>query len=121
MSLLSASTLQGTNVTNPSGEGLGDIKDLMIDVSTGRVAYAVVEFGGLLGIGSKLFAVPMQAMKQNAGKSASSWTRARKPWRTRKASTRTTGPTSRTGSGRRPCTSTTRPPRTGAERAGWRP
>ncbi len=66
MSLLSATTLEGTEVTNPSGENLGDIKDLMIDVTSGRVAYAVVEFGGLFGIGSKLFAVPMQALKQNA-------------------------------------------------------
>jgi len=66
MSVLSATTLQGTNINNSSGAGLGDIKDLMIDLETGRVAYAVVEFGGVLGIGSKLFAVPLQALKQDA-------------------------------------------------------
>jgi sporulation protein YlmC with PRC-barrel domain len=66
MSLLSAGTMQGTSIKNPAGESLGDIKDLMIDLPTGRVAYAVVEFGGLLGIGSKLFAVPMLALKQDA-------------------------------------------------------
>lgn len=66
MSMLSATTLQGTDVKNTKGESLGDIKDLMIDLSSGHVAYAVVEFGGLLGIGSKLFAVPLQAMRQNA-------------------------------------------------------
>ncbi len=66
MSMLSSSTMQGTDVKNAKGESLGDIKDLMIDLSSGRVAYAVVEFGGLFGIGSKLFAVPLQAMRQNA-------------------------------------------------------
>lgn len=66
MSLLSADTLQGTSIKNPAGESLGDIKDLMIDLSSGQVAYAVVEFGGLLGIGGKLFAVPMMALKQDA-------------------------------------------------------
>jgi sporulation protein YlmC with PRC-barrel domain len=66
MSVLSAGTMQGTSIKNPSGEGLGDIKDLMIDLTSGRVAYAVVEFGGLLGIGSKLFAVPMKALQQDA-------------------------------------------------------
>ena len=66
MSILSASTMQGTSVKGPTGNSLGDIKDLMIDLTTGRVAYAVVSFGGLLGIGSKLFAVPLQALKQDA-------------------------------------------------------
>jgi sporulation protein YlmC with PRC-barrel domain len=66
MSILSSSTMEGTDVKSPAGEDLGDIKDLMIDLTTGRVAYAVVSFGGLLGIGSKLFAVPLQALKQDA-------------------------------------------------------
>lgn len=66
MNILSASTMEGTDVRSPSGDSLGDIKDLMIDLTSGRVAYAVVGFGGLLGIGSKLFAVPLQAMKQDA-------------------------------------------------------
>lgn len=57
--------MQGTAVKNPAGAELGDIKDLMIDLSTSRVAYAVVSFGGLLGIGDKLFAVPLQALKQD--------------------------------------------------------
>lgn len=66
MSMLSASTLKGTPVKNAKGESLGDITDLMVDLASGRVAYAVVEFGGLFGIGSKLFAVPLQALRQNA-------------------------------------------------------
>lgn len=66
MSMLSAGTMNGTSIKNPKGESLGDIKDLMIDLNSGRVAYAVVEFGGLFGIGSKLFAVPLKALRQDA-------------------------------------------------------
>lgn len=66
MSVLSSSTLEGTDVKSPRGESLGEIHDLMIDLQSGKVAYAVVSFGGLLGIGNKLFAVPLQAMKQDA-------------------------------------------------------
>ena len=61
--VLSSSSLTGTTIKNSQGENLGDIKDLMIDVNTGRVAYAVVSFGGFLGVGDKLFAVPLEAMK----------------------------------------------------------
>lgn len=59
--LLSTSSLQGTPVVNTTGENLGDIKDLMLDVPNGTVQYAVLDFGGFLGIGDKLFAVPIQA------------------------------------------------------------
>lgn len=61
--ILSSSTISGDKVVNRQGEDLGDIKDLMIDVDNGRVAYAVLEFGGFLGLGSKLFAVPLSAME----------------------------------------------------------
>ncbi len=61
--ILSSSTISGDKVVNSQGDSLGDIKDLMIDVDSGRVAYAVLEFGGFLGLGSKLFAVPLTAMK----------------------------------------------------------
>lgn len=58
---LSSTSIQGTNVVNLRGESLGEIQDLMIDPESGRVIYAVLDFGGFLGIGDKLFAVPMQA------------------------------------------------------------
>lgn len=61
-SALSASTLIGDDVKNPEGEDLGKIEEIMIDVDNGRVAYAVLSFGGFLGIGNKLFAVPWSAM-----------------------------------------------------------
>ncbi|HHX81816.1 MAG TPA: PRC-barrel domain containing protein, partial [Pseudomonadaceae bacterium] len=60
--VLSAGSLSKDKVQNLSGESLGDIEDLMIDLGTGRVAYAVLSFGGVLGMGNKLFAIPWQAM-----------------------------------------------------------
>jgi hypothetical protein len=54
--------LVGTSVENPAGEKLGKIEDLMIDLQNGRVAYAVLSFGGFLGMGEKLFAVPFSAL-----------------------------------------------------------
>ncbi len=59
--VLSASTISGDSVRNAADEDLGDIKDLMIDIDTGNVAYAVLSFGGWLGMGDKLFAVPWSA------------------------------------------------------------
>src|SRR5687768_15434251 len=61
--VLSASTLTGDAVKNTDGEKLGDIKDIMIDVESGRVAYAVLSFGGFLGLGDKLFAIPWSALR----------------------------------------------------------
>lgn len=56
--VMSASTLAGDKVVNGAGEDLGKVQDLMIDTPTGRVAYAVLSFGGFLGMGDKLFAIP---------------------------------------------------------------
>ena len=59
--VLSSSSIVGTNVVNKANESMGDIKDLMIDLRTGEVQYAVLSFGGFLGMGDKLFAVPLDA------------------------------------------------------------
>jgi sporulation protein YlmC with PRC-barrel domain len=59
---LGASTLRGDKVVNLEGQEIGKIEELMIDVVSGRVAYAVLSFGGLLGIGSKLFALPWSTL-----------------------------------------------------------
>jgi sporulation protein YlmC with PRC-barrel domain len=56
--VMSASTLTGDKVVNAAGEDLGKVQDIMIDTPTGRVAYAVLSFGGFLGMGDKLFAIP---------------------------------------------------------------
>jgi sporulation protein YlmC with PRC-barrel domain len=60
--LMGADTLIGDNVVNGSEEDLGEIKEIMLDMNTGQVAYAVLAFGGFLGMGEKLFAVPWQAL-----------------------------------------------------------
>jgi sporulation protein YlmC with PRC-barrel domain len=58
----SATTVIGSKVVNPEGEELGSIKDLMIDLDDGQIAYAVLSFGGFLGLGDKLFAIPLEAL-----------------------------------------------------------
>jgi sporulation protein YlmC with PRC-barrel domain len=60
--VLAADTLRGDKVVNLQNEDLGKIEHLMIDLGTGRVAYAVLSFGGFLGMGDKLFAIPWSAL-----------------------------------------------------------
>jgi hypothetical protein len=62
---MGADTLLGNDVYNNAEEDLGDIKEFMIDMASGRIAYAVLSFGGFLGMGDKLFAVPWEALKLN--------------------------------------------------------
>lgn len=61
--LMGADTLIGDDVYNHKDEDLGDIKEIMLDVNNGRIAYAVLSFGGFLGIADKLFAVPWNALQ----------------------------------------------------------
>jgi sporulation protein YlmC with PRC-barrel domain len=65
---LGASTLTNDKVVNLAGQDIGKIEELMIDVTTGRVAYAVLSFGGFLGIGNKLFALPWSALTVDESK-----------------------------------------------------
>ncbi len=60
--ILSADTLTGDTVVNRRNEELGKIEHLMIDIESGRVVYAVLSFGGFLGMGDKLFAIPWKAL-----------------------------------------------------------
>ena len=62
VALFSSGTLVGTDVVNSQGEHLGELEELMFDVDTGNIAYAVLSFGGLFGIGDKFFAIPWQAL-----------------------------------------------------------
>jgi sporulation protein YlmC with PRC-barrel domain len=62
-SVLAAGTLEGDTVRNSAGEDLGKIDEIMIDIPTGRVAYAVLSFGGFLGMGDRLFAIPWSLLK----------------------------------------------------------
>ena len=65
-SVLSATSLNGTGVRNRAGEDLGSVKDLMIDLGDGSVRYAVLSFGGILGMGDRLFAVPFDSFTIDA-------------------------------------------------------
>jgi sporulation protein YlmC with PRC-barrel domain len=60
---LSAKSLIGDKVVNTGGEDLGKLEEIMIDVRTGQVAYAVLSFGGFLGLGDKLFALPWTRLR----------------------------------------------------------
>jgi hypothetical protein len=66
--LMDAKTLIGNDVVNQLDESLGNIEAIMLDVPRGRVAYAVLAFGGFLGIGEKLFAVPWRALVLDANR-----------------------------------------------------
>ena len=61
--LMGADTLIGNDVYNTANESLGSIKELMVEMSTGKIGYAVLSYGGFLGMGDRLFAVPWQALK----------------------------------------------------------
>lgn len=56
--VLSSSSLQGDAIVSPEGDKLGTLKEIMIDLRNGRVAYAVLSRGGMMGVGEKLFALP---------------------------------------------------------------
>jgi sporulation protein YlmC with PRC-barrel domain len=60
--LMGAGTLIGNAVFNQQYEDLGEVKEIMLDMRTGQVAYAVLTFGGFLGMGEKYFAVPWKAL-----------------------------------------------------------
>ena len=60
---LTATSIIGDAVENPKGEQLGKIDNLMINLNTGKVEYAVIEHGGLLGVGTKLFAIPFDELR----------------------------------------------------------
>ncbi len=67
MIVLSATTMIGDDVTNKAGEDLGKIEEIMLDTDKGKIAYAVVSFGGFLGMGGKYFAVPWETLRLDTG------------------------------------------------------
>jgi sporulation protein YlmC with PRC-barrel domain len=69
LSVISSDKVEGTSVYNPAGEKLGSIDDLMIDRYSGQVRYAVLEFGGFLGMGTDRYPIPWSMLKYDDGKS----------------------------------------------------
>jgi sporulation protein YlmC with PRC-barrel domain len=64
--VMDAATLTGDSVVNAAGEDLGKIEAVMLDVTSGQIGYAVLSFGGFLGMGKKLFALPWGALTLDA-------------------------------------------------------
>jgi sporulation protein YlmC with PRC-barrel domain len=62
----STESMKGGHVKGTQGEDLGTIREVMIDLSAGRVAYAVVSFGGFLGIGARSVALPWDALRASS-------------------------------------------------------
>jgi hypothetical protein len=63
--LIASDKVEGTKVRRPNGETLGEIMRVMIDKKSGQVAYAVMSFGGFLGIGSDFYPLPWDRLKYN--------------------------------------------------------
>jgi sporulation protein YlmC with PRC-barrel domain len=61
--MVRASTLIGHSLVNSKQESVGSIHDIVMDANNGKIRYVVVTYGGILGIGNKLFAVPYEALK----------------------------------------------------------
>jgi len=61
-SLIAADQVNGTNVYNLSGDKLGSVDDIMIDKISGRAIYALMSFGGFLGMGEKQHPLPWSAL-----------------------------------------------------------
>jgi len=66
--VISSDKVEGTAVYNNSGEKLGSIDDLMIDKRSGHVRYAVLEFGGFLGIGTDRYPLPWNILKYDTAR-----------------------------------------------------
>jgi PRC-barrel domain len=62
-SVIASSLVEGSAVYSPSREKLGSIDTLMIDKKTGLVRYAVLEFGGFMGMGTDLYPMPWHTLK----------------------------------------------------------
>jgi hypothetical protein len=65
--LISSDKVEGTSVYNRQGEKLGSIHTLMIDKISGKVAYAVMSFGGFLGIGDRYHPLPWSVLTYDTG------------------------------------------------------
>jgi sporulation protein YlmC with PRC-barrel domain len=66
--VISSDKVEGTKVYNTAGEKLGSVDDLMIDKVSGQIRYAVLEFGGFLGIGTDRYPLPWNMLKYDTSK-----------------------------------------------------
>ena len=68
--LISSRRVEGTSVCNPAGEKLGTIHSVMIEKRKGRIAYAVLSFGGLFGFGEKVHPIPWELLAYDVDREA---------------------------------------------------
>ena len=66
--VISSDRVEGTKVYNTAGEKLGSVDDLMIDKVSGQIRYAVLEFGGFLGMGTDRYPLPWDMLKYDTAK-----------------------------------------------------
>lgn len=66
--VLTASSIIGESVENVNGDDLGAVKDVMLNIQDGTIEYVILQSGGFLGIGEKLFAIPFRELHLNADK-----------------------------------------------------
>ena len=66
--LIASDRVEGTRVYNRQGDKLGSIKNFMVDKASGRAQYAVIEFGGLLGIGNHFYPIPWDMLHYDTEK-----------------------------------------------------
>jgi sporulation protein YlmC with PRC-barrel domain len=66
--VISSERVEGTTVYNTAGEKLGSVDDLMIDKVSGQIRYAVLEFGGFLGMGTDRYPLPWNMLKYDTAK-----------------------------------------------------
>src|SRR5919201_4760460 len=65
ISLIGSDKVEGTPVYRSNGDRVGEIKRVMIDKRTGKVAYAVMSFGGFMGIGEDYYPLPWSLLTYN--------------------------------------------------------
>ena len=66
--VISSDKVEGTKVYNTAGDKLGSVDDLMIDKVSGQIRYAVLEFGGFLGMGTDRYPLPWNMLKYDTAK-----------------------------------------------------
>ena len=70
LKFLTATSIIGDKVHNEAGEDVGKIEDIMVDITTGKIEYVVIAFGGFMTIGEKYFAIPFRLLKVDTANKA---------------------------------------------------
>ena len=63
--LIASDRIEGTEVKRSTGEKIGKIERLMIDKASGNIAFAIMSFGGLFGLGQSHYRIPWSLLKYN--------------------------------------------------------